>query len=186
MLQPRARQVAPGIDPRPRPGYAGRRAAARRWRRPRRRRGSRARPRGGRCPARRFCRLITTGPQVRMAGDVVVDVLRRVGLVVHDEAAIAEAEVLHEDRVALHWALRRRFASSTFHSQSLRAGCSQSVHAVPDAAGLRRPRRSGRRVAPKATLAPGPTSLGRLPAPARGCAGRGGRSRRRAASPGSG
>ena len=37
-----------------------------------------------------------------MPGDVVVDVLRGVGLVVHDEAAVAEAEVLHEDRVARH------------------------------------------------------------------------------------
>ncbi len=36
----------------------------------------------------------------RMAGDVVVDVLRCVGLVVHEEAAVAEAHVLDEDRIA--------------------------------------------------------------------------------------
>ncbi len=38
----------------------------------------------------------------RMAGDVVVDVLRCVGLVVHEEATVAEAHVLHEDRIARH------------------------------------------------------------------------------------
>ena len=37
-----------------------------------------------------------------MSGDVVVDVLRRVGLVVHEEATVAQADVLHEDRIARH------------------------------------------------------------------------------------
>ena len=36
-----------------------------------------------------------------VAGDVMVDVLRRESLVAHDEAAPTEAEVLHQDRVAL-------------------------------------------------------------------------------------
>ena len=40
------------------------------------------------------------GSAARMAGDVVVDVLRRVGLVVHDEATVTEAHVLHENRIA--------------------------------------------------------------------------------------
>ena len=42
------------------------------------------------------------GPAARVQGDMVVDVLRGVGLVVHDEAAIAQADVLHEDRVTRH------------------------------------------------------------------------------------
>ena len=37
-----------------------------------------------------------------MAGDVVIDVLRRVGFVVHEEAAVAQADVLHQDRIARH------------------------------------------------------------------------------------
>ncbi len=39
-------------------------------------------------------------PAERVPGEVVVDVLRGVGLVVGDEAAAAEADVLHERRVA--------------------------------------------------------------------------------------
>src|SRR5262249_4968620 len=39
-------------------------------------------------------------PAARVLGNVVIDVLRDVGLVVHQEAAAAEAEVLHEDGVA--------------------------------------------------------------------------------------
>ena len=37
-----------------------------------------------------------------MPGDAVVDVLRDIGLVAHDEAAVAETDVLHERRIAGH------------------------------------------------------------------------------------
>ena len=39
-------------------------------------------------------------PAARMPGDMVVDVLRHIRLVAHDEAAGAEADVLHEGRIA--------------------------------------------------------------------------------------
>ena len=39
----------------------------------------------------------------RVVSDVVVDVLRRVGFVAHEEAAIAQADVLHQDRITRHW-----------------------------------------------------------------------------------
>ena len=42
-------------------------------------------------------------PAAGMPGDVVVDVLRRVRLVVHEEAAFAQADVLDEDRIARHF-----------------------------------------------------------------------------------
>ena len=35
-----------------------------------------------------------------MLRDVMVDILARVGLVVHEEALVAEPEILDEDRVA--------------------------------------------------------------------------------------
>ena len=38
-----------------------------------------------------------------MPGDAVVDVLRRVRLVVHQEAAFAQANVLDEDHIACHF-----------------------------------------------------------------------------------
>src|SRR5439155_17969804 len=41
-------------------------------------------------------------PAARMAGDVVVDVLRRVRLVVGDEGTGAESQVLHEDGIDRH------------------------------------------------------------------------------------
>ena len=49
--------------------------------------------------------------EARVAGDVVVDVLRRVRLVVGDEGADAESQILHEDCIDRHGdvSLVRRF-----------------------------------------------------------------------------
>jgi hypothetical protein len=33
---------------------------------------------------------------------MVIDILRRIGLVVHEEPALAEAQILHEERIASH------------------------------------------------------------------------------------
>ena len=41
----------------------------------------------------------------RVGGDVVVDVLRRVRLVVHEETALAQSDVLDEDRIPRHFDL---------------------------------------------------------------------------------
>ena len=102
MLESLARQIEPGIDlagvPIPRPeqlhrvgGEAG---------------GTlEAAVRDPRVPAalRQILPAHHHRSAARMAGDVVVDVLRRVGLVVHEEATVAQADVLHEDRITRHW-----------------------------------------------------------------------------------
>ena len=38
-----------------------------------------------------------------VAGDVVIDVLRRVSLIVHEEASVAQADVLHGNRITRRW-----------------------------------------------------------------------------------
>lgn len=50
-----------------------------------------------------LCLVLPThddGSQARIGGDVMIDILRDVSLVVHEEAAPAEAQVLDQDRVA--------------------------------------------------------------------------------------
>ena len=95
-------------------------------------------------------------PAPRMSGNVVVDVLRRVGLVVHEEATVAQAHVLHEDRITRH-GLCAGVRDVHRQSQSLCCGCSQSetwcctLWVVPAQV-----KRSA--VAPKLIFAPGPTA----------------------------
>ena len=105
-------------------------------------------------------------PAARVTGDVVVDVLRGVGLVVHDEAAIAQAEVLHEDRVARDRRRRRCWRPRRARARAAARGCSQSETRC------RRPpvspsqtKRSA--AAPNATSRAGADRLARPPARAR-------------------
>src|SRR5437773_7521117 len=53
-----------------------------------------------------LCEVLTAhddGPAARVAGDVVVDILRRVRFIVGDEDASAESQVLHEDCIDRHY-----------------------------------------------------------------------------------